>query len=103
MTTVSHDRSTVSRKLNIPRMREKVEDRAFTTFGPKLWTTLPTSLHDMDSVASFEAGLRTHLFTQYSSISAGYTDIGASSFIVRTVFYHHSGLFFVSSFCGFEC
>ncbi len=40
-------------------------DRAFQKAAPTLWNDLPTNLRNIDSLASFKAKLKTHLFTKY--------------------------------------
>ena len=37
-------------------------DRDFAVSGPRLWNELPLELRKMDSIGSFRAGLKTHLF-----------------------------------------
>ncbi len=40
-------------------------DRAFKKAAPTLWNDLPTNLRNIESLASFKAKLKTHLFTEY--------------------------------------
>ena len=37
-------------------------DRAFAVSGPRLWNELPLELMKIYNIASFKAGLKTHLF-----------------------------------------
>ena len=39
-------------------------DRAFSAAGPRCWNSLPPVIHLADSVDSFKAQLKTHLFTK---------------------------------------
>lgn len=58
-------RSATSGKLIVPRSKKKVGDRAFATYGPRLWNTLPGVLRDADTLSAFKSSLKTHLFMQH--------------------------------------
>ena len=46
-----------------PRANTKAfGERPFSYAGPSVWNNLPLTLHHSDSVSSFKAALKTHLF-----------------------------------------
>ena len=50
-------------RLNEPATQYKTfGDRAFSVFGPKMWTMLPKDVRLSTSVTSFKTALKTHLF-----------------------------------------
>ena len=57
-------RSSDRNLLVIPRCRLNVGARAFSVAAPRLWNALPDELRCVDSITSFRAKLKTHLFTQ---------------------------------------
>ena len=49
--------------LSVPRTQlVSYGDRSFAYFGPFTWNSLPRSLRESDSSATFKRGLKTHLF-----------------------------------------
>ena len=51
--------------LAVPRARTKTYgDRCFPKAAALLWNSLPASLRDTNSIASFQRGLKTFLFRQ---------------------------------------
>ena len=53
----------------VPFNRNKTfSDRSFSTVGPKLWNTLPTSLKQSKSLDIFKKQLKTWFFEQYKSL-----------------------------------
>ena len=56
-------RSSDKELLVIPRSRlSSMGGRAFSALAPRVWNTLPLSLRNAQTVASFKASLKTHLF-----------------------------------------
>ena len=47
---------------DVPRTRTLIGSRAFSDAGPKAWNSLPQSLRDTTSTATFKRHLKTHLF-----------------------------------------
>lgn len=59
-------RSTELGLLSIPRFRlSTVGGRSFSVNAPKLWNSLPLSLRNISSVATFKTQLKTYLFNMY--------------------------------------
>jgi hypothetical protein len=58
-------RSSSSVKLDVPRTKRKVGDRAFSVSAPRLWNALPADLRNSDSLNTFKRGLKTYYFTQH--------------------------------------
>ena len=50
--------------LRVRRMKTHFGDRAFSAAGPRCWNSLPPVIRLADSVASFKAQLKTHLFAK---------------------------------------
>src|SRR6218665_2127449 len=50
--------------LRVRRMRTPFGDRAFSAAGPRCWNSLPPVIRSADSVDSFKAQLKTHLFAK---------------------------------------
>src|SRR6218665_97358 len=50
--------------LRVRRMRTHFGDRAFSAGGPRCWNSLPPVIRFVDSVDSFKAQLKTHLFAK---------------------------------------
>jgi hypothetical protein len=50
--------------LTVPRTTSLAGDRAFATFGPKMWNTLPDTIKSSTSVELFKRRLKTHLFSE---------------------------------------
>src|SRR6218665_1913566 len=50
--------------LSVRRMRTHFGDRAFSAAGPLCWNSLPPVIRFADSVNSFKAQLKTHLFAK---------------------------------------
>src|SRR6218665_1855467 len=50
--------------LRLQRMRTHFGDRAFSAAGPRCWNSLPPAIRFADSVDSFKAQLKTHLFAK---------------------------------------
>src|SRR6218665_582104 len=48
--------------VRVRRMRTHFGDRAFSAAGPRCWNSLPPVIRFADSVDSFKAQLKTHLF-----------------------------------------
>ena len=56
-------RSSSSNQLTIPKTAlKRYGDRAFSVAGPVLWNSLPASVKDCQSVASFKRNLKTYFF-----------------------------------------
>ena len=55
-------RSSSQDALSYQRSRSKYGDRAFSTAGPILWNSLPSSLKDIETVQLFRQKLKRHLF-----------------------------------------
>ena len=56
-------RSNSSNLLSVPRTKTKTfGDRAFGSFGPKTWNSLPLSIRNSSSPDVFKKNLKTHLF-----------------------------------------
>ncbi len=55
-------RSTSQGLLVVPRTYTAWGDRSFHTAAPRLWNALPAGLRQSESLASFKAALKTHLF-----------------------------------------
>ena len=45
--------------------RKTFADRAFSVAAPKWWNELPDSIKDCDTIDSFKAKLKTHLFDKF--------------------------------------
>jgi len=45
-------------------MKTHLGDRAFSAAGPRYWNSLPPVIRLADSVDSFKAQLKTHLFAK---------------------------------------
>ena len=58
-------RSSSSVKLDVPRTKRKVGDRAFAVSAPRLWNALPADLRNSDSLNTFKRGLKTYFFAQH--------------------------------------
>src|SRR6218665_1313577 len=57
----------------VRRMRTHFGDRAFSAAGPRCWNSLPPLIRFADSVDSFKAPLKTHLFAKaYLPYFGGY-------------------------------
>src|SRR6218665_1095480 len=54
--------------LRVRRMRTYFSDREFSAAGPQCWNSLTPTIPLADSVESFKAQLKTHLFVKYSHI-----------------------------------
>src|SRR6218665_3351444 len=50
--------------LRVRRMRTHFGDRAFSAAGPRCWNSLPPVIRFADSVDSYKARLKTHLFAK---------------------------------------
>src|SRR6218665_378289 len=50
--------------LRVRRMKTHFGDRAFSAAGPRCWNSLPPVIRLADSVDSFKAQLKTHLFAK---------------------------------------
>src|SRR6218665_1429201 len=50
--------------LRVRRMKTHFGDRAFSAAGPRCWNSLPPAIRLADSVGSFKAQLKTHLFAK---------------------------------------
>lgn len=50
--------------LHEPAVRKRYGERAFSAAAPRLWNSLPLSVRQCQSVYSFKAALKTHLFKQ---------------------------------------
>jgi len=50
--------------LRVRRMRTHFGDRAFSAAVPRCWNSLPPAIRFADSVDSFKAQLKTHLFAK---------------------------------------
>src|SRR6218665_2706798 len=50
--------------LRVRRMKTHFRDRTFSAAGPRCWNSLPPVIRFADSVDSFKAQLKTHLFTK---------------------------------------
>src|SRR6218665_2980872 len=50
--------------LRVRRMKTHFGDRAFSAAGPRCWNSLPPVIRFADSVDSFKAQLKTHLFAK---------------------------------------
>ena len=48
--------------LDVPRIRTLVGTKAFSVAGPKAWNSLPQSIRDLQSAATFKRYLKTYLF-----------------------------------------
>ena len=55
-------RSTESSLYEIPRLRAKFGERAFSFSGPSAWNALPVDIRDETSSATFRKKLKTLLF-----------------------------------------
>ena len=56
-------RSSDKMLLDVPKTRLKtVGDRAFSAYAPKVWNMLPLHIKSSQSVDTFKADLKTHLF-----------------------------------------
>ena len=56
-------RSSTSNLLVVPKTNMKsYGDRAFSVAAPRLWNSLPNSIKDCDTIASFKKALKTHFF-----------------------------------------
>ena len=42
-----------------------VGDRAFSSYAPRLWNTLPLDIRTLDSTDAFKSGLKPYLFKSY--------------------------------------
>ena len=49
---------------NVRRMRTHFGDHALSAAGPRCWNSLPPVIRFADSVDSFKAQLKTHLFAK---------------------------------------
>ena len=60
-------RSSSKKLLNeqLPRNKNKFEDRAFSFVAPKLWNKLPDSVRNAVTLESFKKNLKTHLFEKF--------------------------------------
>jgi len=58
----AHLRSAAAGLYDVPRTRTLIGSRAFSVAGPKAWNSLPQSLRDTTSTATFKRHLKTHLF-----------------------------------------
>ena len=52
---------------------------SFSYAGPSVWNNLPQTLRHCDSVSSFRAALKTHLFNNYFCMQCSLQDVHASS------------------------
>ena len=60
----SHLRSANQGNLCVPRTRTKIGERCFTSSGPRVWNSFPTSLRSTELTdARFASELKTYLFT----------------------------------------
>src|SRR6218665_2052643 len=50
--------------LRVRRMKTHFGDRAFSAAGPRCWNSLPPVIRFADSVDSFKAQLKTHIFAK---------------------------------------
>ena len=48
-----------------PKPTRAYGDRAFCMYAPQLWNSLPVSLRDITSFASFRSSLKTYMFRKY--------------------------------------
>jgi len=52
-------------KLNVPLTRTTFGDRSFAVSGPRVWNSLPASIHNLPlSLTLFSSRLKSHLFVQ---------------------------------------
>ena len=58
----ANSRSTAMRVYDVPRVRTKFGERAFSVAGPKEWNALPLALRNIVETPSFRRGLKSHLF-----------------------------------------
>lgn len=49
-------------QLSVPRTFNKFGDSSFSSYGPKLWNSLPNELKNEKSTAVFKKDIKTHLF-----------------------------------------
>ena len=49
----------------LPRNKNKFEDRAFSFVAPKLWNKLPDSVRNAVTLESFKENLKTHLLKNF--------------------------------------
>ena len=60
--------------LRVQKMKTHFGDRVLSAAGPRYWNSLPPVVHFADSVDSFKAQLKTHLFAKayldYSNVVA---------------------------------
>ena len=55
-------RSSASTKYEMPALRRKIGDRAFSYSGPASWNSLPSDITSIMDTPTFRARLKTHLF-----------------------------------------
>ena len=55
-------RSSASRKYELPALRLKIGERAFSYSGPAYWKSLPSELTSITDTQTFNSRLKTHLF-----------------------------------------
>jgi len=65
----AHLRSADNGQYDVPRVSSSVGSRAFYVAGPRAWNRLPTSLRQMESVATFKRHLKTKLFRDAYTLS----------------------------------
>ena len=58
-------RSADATLLEIPVVKTKIAERAFSFAGPKLWNALPSELRQVAIEESFRRQLKTHLFNRF--------------------------------------
>jgi len=49
---------------DVPQVSSSVGSRAFSVAGPQAWNQLPTSVRQMDCIATFKRHLKTRLFME---------------------------------------
>ena len=55
-------RSSANSKYELPALRLKIGERAFSYFGPVFWNSLPSELTSIMDTQTFKSRLKTHLF-----------------------------------------
>jgi len=58
-------RSTTNGAAAVQRTRTRLDDRAFSIAGPRVWNNLPASLRQTVSAAAFKRQLKTYLYSYY--------------------------------------
>ncbi len=54
--------ATDTTRLKVPFTHRSHGDRAFTTYGPRVWNSLPRFVREATSLSTFKTHLKTHLF-----------------------------------------